>query len=52
LNFTSPDENTLSPVVSKLEGIDIQYVMSNAFGFGGNNTSLIFGKSKRGGQNG
>lgn len=48
LNFTSPDDNSLSPVVNKLEGIDIQYVMSNAFGFGGNNTSLVFGKSKKG----
>ena len=51
LNFISPDTDSLSPVVNKQEGIDIQYVMSNAFGFGGNNTSLVLGKSKRGGQN-
>lgn len=51
LNFTSPDENSLSPVASTLEGVNIDYVMSNAFGFGGNNTSLVFGKSMMGGNN-
>ncbi len=44
LNFTSSDEGAMSPVTSTLENVDINIVMSNAFGFGGNNTTLVFAK--------
>jgi 3-oxoacyl-(acyl-carrier-protein) synthase len=45
LNFVASIEETgLTPNTELLEGQDIRYVLSNSFGFGGNNTSLIFGK--------
>ena len=43
LNFTLPIEETmLTPEINYNEGISIKNVISNSFGFGGNNTSLIF----------
>ena len=43
LRFTTPIEETmLTPVVRYSEGNPIRHVLSNAFGFGGNETSLLF----------
>lgn len=45
LNFRNPMENTpLIPETEFLENRDIQHVMSNSFGFGGNSSTLIFSK--------
>ena len=45
LNFKSVDEAIgLSPETKFAEGRNIRNVLSNAFGFGGNDTSLIFSK--------
>lgn len=45
LNFVSPIKDlSLVPVCRLLENKDIKAVMSNSFGFGGNNASLIFAK--------
>jgi 3-oxoacyl-[acyl-carrier-protein] synthase II len=46
LNFTTPmDELAFQPVTKPVPS-DINHVMSNSFGFGGNNTSLIFSRVK------
>ena len=46
LNFKSVDPNIgLSPETEFAEGRTIRNVLSNAFGFGGNDTSLIFSKT-------
>ncbi|MEI6456974.1 MAG: beta-ketoacyl-[acyl-carrier-protein] synthase family protein [bacterium] len=43
LNFSNPiPELGFSPVTSLLKDIRMEAVMSNSFGFGGNDTSLIF----------
>lgn len=43
LNFSSPIEETgLIPVTRYQEGIPLHFVLSNSFGFGGNNASLLF----------
>jgi 3-oxoacyl-[acyl-carrier-protein] synthase-1 len=43
LNFTVPMEgHPLIPQTSLREGVEIRHVLSNSFGFGGNNSSLIF----------
>lgn len=43
LNFSTPIEGTgLIPVTRYQEGISLRSVLSNSFGFGGNNTSLLF----------
>lgn len=43
LNFSTPIEGTgLIPVTRYQEGIPLRSVLSNSFGFGGNNTSLLF----------
>jgi 3-oxoacyl-[acyl-carrier-protein] synthase-1 len=45
LFFEQPiDELGISPVTELKEGCDIRHVMSNSFGFGGNDTTLIFSK--------
>lgn len=45
LNFkTAIEECGLVPVTEYSEGNNIEYILSNSFGFGGNNSSLIFGK--------
>lgn len=45
LNFNEPmPELKFSPVKELMTGIDVKHVMSNSFGFGGNDTSLIFKK--------
>lgn len=46
LNFTTPMEGlSLMPETRWCNGVDVRSVMSNSFGFGGNNSSLIFKKS-------
>lgn len=46
LNFSTPMEGlSLMPETGWCNGVDIRSVMSNSFGFGGNNSSLIFKKS-------
>lgn len=45
LNFRTPMADLpLVPETTLREGCSLQYVMSNSFGFGGNCTTLIFGK--------
>lgn len=45
LNINTPiSQFNLSPVKKYETGVDINYVLSNSFGFGGNCTSLIFSK--------
>ena len=45
LNFEEKSEGLLSlPEKNLLQNKNIQHVMSNSFGFGGNNSSLIFSK--------
>ncbi len=45
LNFTAPiEEFGLIPQTGFREGEDIQNVLTNSFGFGGNCTSLVFGR--------
>ena len=45
LNFSQPiDGMGISPVTETKEGVAIDHVLSNSFGFGGNNSSLIFSK--------
>jgi 3-oxoacyl-(acyl-carrier-protein) synthase len=46
LNFSSPmHELHFRPVTTFRTGISVRNVMSNSFGFGGNNSSLIFSKA-------
>lgn len=46
LRYQTPmKELSFQPVTSCMEDIDIQHVMSNSFGFGGNCSSIIFSKS-------
>ncbi len=46
LNFTTPiEESGLVPQTAFSEGADVQNVLTNSFGFGGNCTSLLFGKA-------
>lgn len=48
LNFHIPVRETgLIPVTEFRKGTDVQHVLSNAFGFGGNNSTLIFSKPTR-----
>ena len=48
LNFTAPIEETgLIPVTCYQEGISLRSVLSNSFGFGGNNASLLFRKDDK-----
>jgi 3-oxoacyl-[acyl-carrier-protein] synthase-1 len=45
LNFTTPIEDLSLVPQTKAEKAIVNHVMSNSFGFGGSNTSLIFSKS-------
>jgi len=43
LHFSSPmKELSFIPVTDLIEDVELKYVLSNSFGFGGNNTSLLF----------
>ncbi len=45
LNFTQQmKELNFSPVTSLIKNVEINNVLSNSFGFGGNNTTLIFSR--------
>ncbi|RLD89843.1 MAG: beta-ketoacyl-[acyl-carrier-protein] synthase family protein [Bacteroidetes bacterium] len=45
LNFRQPmEEVSIKPTATKITGRKINHVLSNSFGFGGNNTSLVFSK--------
>ncbi len=45
MNFRDKmEELSFEPIFMLLAGAEIQHVMSNSFGFGGNNTSLIFSR--------
>ena len=46
LNFTTQmEELTIKPVTSLIDNLSFDHVLSNSFGFGGNNVSLIFSKA-------
>jgi 3-oxoacyl-[acyl-carrier-protein] synthase-1 len=46
LNFTTPmEEISITPVTELREQVPINHVLSNSFGFGGNNVSLVFSKA-------
>ena len=43
LNFKQQMENIpFTPVLDVIENMNLQHILSNSFGFGGNNTSLVF----------
>ena len=45
LNFSNPiPELNFKPVEKLIQGAEMRVIMSNSFGFGGNNSSLIFTK--------
>lgn len=45
LNFSTPmEELTIRPVVTMMDQQPIDHVISNSFGFGGNNVSLVFSR--------
>lgn len=45
MNFTTPmNELGLIPVTALVKGADIKHVLSNSFGFGGNNSTVVFSK--------
>jgi len=45
LNFQTPmPELNITPVTTFMKDTDVRAVLSNSFGFGGNDTSLIFKK--------
>jgi len=45
LNFTTRiKELNISPIAELRKDIELKHILSNSFGFGGNNTSLIFSK--------
>ncbi len=46
LGFKEPMETpAISPVVDVQKGVELKHVLSNSFGFGGNNSTLILSKS-------
>ncbi|MBP1612911.1 MAG: 3-oxoacyl-[acyl-carrier-protein] synthase [Bacteroidetes bacterium] len=48
LNFQKPIEGIgLSPETTFKEGLPIKHVLSNSFGFGGNNSSLLFSTTQK-----
>jgi 3-oxoacyl-(acyl-carrier-protein) synthase len=47
LNFTEPMKDlNFIPVKDLIRGVKVEHVMTNSFGFGGNDTSLIFSNVK------
>lgn len=47
MNFTTPMENPVLHPVTAVQRADINHVLSNSFGFGGNNVSLLFSKQPK-----
>ncbi|SVE35370.1 uncharacterized protein METZ01_LOCUS488224, partial [marine metagenome] len=45
MNLDEPDDDLSFPIQQTNLDISLKYVMSNSFGFGGNNCSLIFGST-------
>lgn len=47
LNFEHPMESLpFKPSADLIENVEINHILSNSFGFGGNNTSIIFSKAE------
>ncbi|MFN8310331.1 MAG: beta-ketoacyl-[acyl-carrier-protein] synthase family protein [Chitinophagales bacterium] len=47
LNYANPmPETNIKPVTQLLENVELNHILSNSFGFGGSNTSLIFSKPR------
>ena len=44
LNMEVADPDMAYPVLASASTADLDHVMSNSFGFGGNNCSLVFGR--------
>jgi 3-oxoacyl-[acyl-carrier-protein] synthase-1 len=44
INWKTPMEAGILPVTEEVAHPRIQHILSNAFGFGGNDSSLIFSK--------
>ena len=45
INVETPDPSVEGiPLVTKTEECELEHVMSNSFGFGGTNSTLIFSK--------
>lgn len=51
LNLAQPDPGLSFPVMQENENLDLNHVMSNSFGFGGNNCSTIFSRVAPSGSN-
>ena len=46
LNWRTPMENGIVPVMSQKPHEEIRHILSNAFGFGGNDSSIVLSKSQ------
>ena len=44
INWQTPMENGIIPVVGTYSPVELRHVMSNAFGFGGNDSSVVFSR--------
>jgi 3-oxoacyl-[acyl-carrier-protein] synthase-1 len=51
LNFNTPIEKDYLPITQTKENTNIKYVLSNAFGFGGNISSIVFANTQKGADN-
>jgi len=45
INWSTPMENGIIPLSELRTGVDIRHIQSNAFGFGGNDSSIILSKN-------
>ncbi|MCM1066630.1 MAG: beta-ketoacyl-[acyl-carrier-protein] synthase family protein [Muribaculaceae bacterium] len=44
LGFANPIKKGAEPVKTTVEGVELKHIVKNSFGFGGNDTTLIFSK--------